>query len=176
VSACRLVPLKGLSHAISALKTLENEDWQYWIVGDGPERERLGALVEKLELSARVRFLGKKSQTETRGILAMAHAVLQPNLGPEGFGMTAAEACVLGVPVLAYDVPGLNEIVVNEQTGILAKFGQVENLALGLSRLLENETWARELGYAGRQRMLQHFSPEIHLRETLKNYQAALEK
>ncbi len=175
VGAARLVPLKGFHHAIEALKSIEDEAWQFWILGDGPERERLGAMVERFELSSRIRFLGRKSAAETAAIIEAAIAVVQPNLGPEGFGMTVAEASAMGKPVVAYDVPGLNEVIEHEKTGLLAKFGDVSSLALSLSRLVENETLRNSLGEEGRLRMAALYSPERHRDETLKNYELAIQ-
>ena len=167
-------PLKGFHHALEAFKSIEDESWHFWILGDGPERERLGALVEKFELSSRVRFLGRKSADETAAIMEAAMAVVQPNLGPEGFGMTVAEASALGKPVVAYDVPGLNEVIEHEKTGLLATFGEISSLALSFSRLIENEELRVALGEEGKKRMAALYSPERHREETLKNYALAM--
>lgn len=174
VGAARLVSLKGFHHAIEAFKSIEDAPWHFWILGDGPERERLGQLVEKHELSSRIRFLGKRPLNETLSLLASATAVVQPNLGPEGFGMTVAEASALGKPVVAYDVPGLNEIIEHEKTGLLASFGDVASLALCLSRLIESAELRDRLGGAGQARMKERYSPEAHLTATLENYEFLL--
>lgn len=84
VTAARLVPMKGISHLIEALKKIEDEEWTLWIVGEGAERPKLDALVSKLELSSRIKFVGKKTRRETTEIFRAATAIVQPNLGPEG--------------------------------------------------------------------------------------------
>jgi glycosyltransferase involved in cell wall biosynthesis len=175
VAAARLVPMKGIAPLIEALKSIEDEEWTLWIVGEGSEREPLGNLVEKLELSSRIRFVGRKSRAEISTIFRAATAVIQPNLGPEGFGLSVAEASLLGKPVIAFDVPGLNEIIEHEKTGLLIKHGDRTALGLAISRVLDNEEWSRSLGEAGSVRVRDRYSREKHLEETLKNYALALE-
>jgi len=174
VCAARLVSMKGIPHLIEALKTIEEEEWTLWIVGDGAERGALGGLVERLELSSRIKFLGKKTRKEVTALFRAATAVVQPNLGPEGFGLSVAEASALGKPVIAYDVPGLNEIIENEKTGLLVKYGDKMGLGLALSRILENPELGKQMGEAGASRIKDRYSVEKHREETLKNYLLAL--
>ncbi len=174
VCAARLVPMKGIDHLIWALKTIEEEPWSLWILGDGPEREYLAKTVEKNELSSRIRFLGHRPAQETLGIFKSAVAVIQPNLGPEGFGMSIAEASALGKAVIAYDVPGLNEVIENEKTGLLAKYADPSSLALAISRILNNQDLRKSLGEGGRTRMQSLYSPQQHLESTIKNYLLAV--
>ena len=176
VTAARLVPMKGISHLIEALKAIEDDEWTLWIVGEGPERERLGALTEKLELSSRIKFLGKKTRSETAAIFRAATLVVQPNVGPEGFGLSVAEASLLGRPVIAYDVPGLNEVIEHEKTGLLVKYGDKSALWMAISRVLENPDWGRDLGAAGTMRIVANYSRETHLVETMKQYELALKE
>jgi glycosyltransferase involved in cell wall biosynthesis len=81
------------------------------VVGDGPERQALEALVSRLALGDRVRFVGRVDSMEVAGYLAAADLFLLP-ARHEGFGLAAVEALLAGVPVIACaDGGGLREIV-----------------------------------------------------------------
>lgn len=56
----------------------------------------------------------------------------------EGFGLNVVEANALGVPFVAYDVPGLRDSILNGETGLLARSGDVQALAEGLFKVLED--------------------------------------
>jgi glycosyltransferase involved in cell wall biosynthesis len=171
VCAARLVPMKGIDFLLRALARIPSIEWTLWICGDGPSKESLINLAYELQIGKRVQFLGATPYEKTQSIMASARLVAQSNLGPEGFGLTVAEASALGVPVVGYDVPALNEIVVNGETGFLAKPRDVEGLAGYLKIVLTNPALARDFGEAGRKRVRSLFSPERHLSETLATYE-----
>jgi glycosyltransferase involved in cell wall biosynthesis len=103
--------------------------------------------------------------------MGAARIVVQPNLGPETFGMTVAEASALGRPVVASDVGGLNEVLAADETALLVPAGSVEALEQALRRLLESEELRRKLGDAGKRRMETLYAPSIHLQAQVEAYQ-----
>jgi glycosyltransferase involved in cell wall biosynthesis len=80
------------------------------IVGDGPERTALASQAARLGLTERVEFLGRVEGVEKYRLMAAANAVLMPSRF-ETFGMVAAEALAVGVPLVAFDVGPLREVV-----------------------------------------------------------------
>lgn len=170
VCASRLVELKGVDFLVHALKKITAEKYTLWICGDGPLRADLTNLVGSLEMNSRIVFKGRTSREETTRILQAASIVVQPNIGPEGFGLTVAEAQSLGKPVVAYNIPALNEIIQDEETGLLAKPKSVTDLSEKIERLLKDPTLAARFGAAGRERMRNRFSPQAHLNATLEVY------
>lgn len=174
VCASRLVELKGVDFLIHALKKIEALPWTLWICGDGPLRADLTNLVGSLNLNNRVIFKGRTSREETTRILQAATLVAQPNIGPEGFGLTVAEAQCLGKPVVAFNVPALNEILQDEETGLLARPKSVDNLSEKIERLLRDPALCSQLGKAGSARMQNRFSAAAHLKGTLEVYRDCL--
>ncbi|MFD7706632.1 glycosyltransferase family 4 protein [Streptomyces sp. NPDC059785] len=84
------------------------------IVGDGPQRARLGRLA-----GADVEFAGHVDEAEKHRLLCAAWLLLHPS-AVEGWGLVVMEAAARGTPAIAFDVPGLRDSVADGRTGILA--------------------------------------------------------
>jgi len=108
--AGRLLYYKGFDIGIKAFNRLKKP---LKIVGNGPEKEKLKALVR----SPHIEFLSNIPDDELRRLYVNARAFIFPQI--EDFGLVAAEAQSCGTPVLAYRVGGGGEIVVHKKTGLL---------------------------------------------------------
>jgi len=84
--------------------------------------------------------------------------VVLPSVAKEGLGMALIEAGFLGKPAVASDCPGIDEVVVDGETGLLAPPGDAAALAERLTQLLVNPALAERLGNAGRRRAERLFS------------------
>lgn len=84
------------------------------VIGDGPDRARLEALnVDGVE------FTGFVTEEEKHRLMSAAWVLLHPSSW-EGWGLVITEAAIRGTPAVGFDVPGVRDAIVNEQTGILA--------------------------------------------------------
>jgi N-acetyl-alpha-D-glucosaminyl L-malate synthase BshA len=119
------------------------------LVGDGPERHAVAERATALGLADDVVFLGRR--TDFADLLAHADAFVLPSES-ESFGVAALEALASGVPVCAYRVGGLPELV-HEHVGRLVPLGQVDALAGAVLDVIAHP----ELGRAARQHVLDHF-------------------
>ena len=137
----RLRKYKGAQHAIRALGLVRRRvpAARLDIVGDGPYRRELEALAASLGLGGSVRFLGPLPHAAKVRALNAAQVAACPS-PKEGWGLTVIEANACGVPVVASRSPGLVESVRDEETGLLVPHGDVEALAAGLMRLLEDRS------------------------------------
>ena len=81
-----------------------------------------------------------------------------PSLWPEPFGIVALEGMACGRPVIATRVGGLQEIVVDEETGCLVDPGNVEQFADRLERLMDDPDLRAKMGEKGRARVLADFT------------------
>lgn len=129
------------------------------IVGDGPDREGLRALAERSGVGERVLGVGWRSHAETCALYAAMDVVAVPSAF-EGFSLAAAEAMAAGIPVVARDVDGLREVVVDGETGYLVSAARGEGFVAPLVRVLKNPRLAEALGRAGRERVERLFSLE----------------
>ena len=120
-----LVPYKRIELAISAFSRLKRP---LWIVGDGPERQRLAKAA-----GPSVRFLGNVGQDQLARLYAGARFFVLP--GEEDFGIAAVEAQAAGRPVLALGRGGALETVVDGRTGVFFDQPTVESLLLGIAAI-----------------------------------------
>ncbi len=171
VSACRLVPLKGIEYAIRALKLIEPLDWQYWILGEGPLKDSLTKLVQELKLETRILFKGKQSRSETLATIQSAKVFLQPNVGPEGFGLSVAEALSLGTPAIAFATPALDEIIFDGKNGFLVPSKDVASLSKAIEKLLSDPKKHSEFSSYGKKDTPERFSEKNFIDSTLSLYQ-----
>ena len=108
ISVGSLIPKKGFDRTIKALSQLEGFDWKYEIVGEGSSRDELEHLIISLGLKDKVTLSGWCSKLEEK--YHSANIQLIPSRY-EGFGLIAIEGMSTGLPVIASDLTGLNEVV-----------------------------------------------------------------
>src|SRR6185436_7411103 len=101
-------------------------------------------------------------------------AVVACPLHREGFGIACAEAMAHGRPVVASNVGGLRDLVVDGETGVLVPPGDVAALRAALERLLADPELRLRLGAAARERARSEFSWDRAVRLTRDAYAAAL--
>jgi glycosyltransferase involved in cell wall biosynthesis len=129
----RLVEQKGFDLLIEACATLLDVNWRLTIVGDGPRREQLGDLVNRLGLADRVRLPG--AQANPYAWIAQADLFVLSSRW-EGFGHVIAEAMACGTPVLAARCQsGPDEIIRSDVDGLLCEPNSSRELAEGIRRL-----------------------------------------
>lgn len=131
----RLSPQKGIRYLVSALLRLPS-NYKLLIIGDGPERERLQAIVRSYGLQCRVKFLGFILNPEYYIILS--DLVVVPSIWYEAFGRIVAEAMCLGVPVIASKIGGMAELFENGIQGIYVEPRNSTQLAEAIKYLGKN--------------------------------------
>jgi len=154
----RLVTTKGVATIIEACQILrcQGRSFEFCVIGEGPERTNLEAVVRDRQLTSKVRFLGRMSQPELPKILETAAMVIIPSLGGEVFGMVVAENMLRGIPVIASDQGAFLEVL--GQDGVTFKTGDASDLAKQISQLLDDPSLPSKLAMAGRKRILDTFS------------------
>jgi glycosyltransferase involved in cell wall biosynthesis len=140
-------------------------------VGDGPTRAALEAEAAQLGIRNRVEFLGQCLNVPE--VLAAAHIFALPTRW-EGFPLSILEAMRAGLPVVASDVGGVAESVIDGTTGFLVPSGDAGSLRDRLERLLLSPSQRRSMGDAGRKRYEAGFTLEVMIRRTLAVYRNAL--
>ena len=160
----RLVHRKGHDLVIRALAEVRRRipDVVYLVAGTGkePYTDYLRSLAEAAGLGKSVRFLGHVGIEDLPGLYSasdvyvMASRSLESDSNYEGFGITYLEANACGIPVIGADSGGVADAIVDGRTGFLVPPNDVPALADRMHRLLANPDLARQMGAAGRARVL----------------------
>jgi glycosyltransferase involved in cell wall biosynthesis len=127
------------------------------IAGEGPQRKELEELAADLGLAGRVSFLGWRTDAVE---LVGALDIFCMSSRWEGCPMVLLEAMAMRRPVVATDIGGVREIVINEETGLLVALNDSEALANAVLRLLGADAERERFGEAGRRRVEECFSAE----------------
>jgi glycosyltransferase involved in cell wall biosynthesis len=131
-----------------------NPSAELHLVGDGPLRFELTALIAELGVADSVKFLGLRD--DVPALLSRASCLVLSS-DYEGCPYSVLEAMAAGVPVVATKVGGVPELV-DERNGLLVEPGQPDELAEAVSALVADPRRARALGRAGRERVRSEFS------------------
>ncbi len=148
----RLAEKKGVTYLISAMAAVakQNPGIKLVVVGDGPEKQALEQQVQKLSLSASVAFAGSVSNSDLPAYYKAADIFVLPSIvtksgDTEGLGVVLLEAVAAGVPVIASNVGGIPDIVVDKKTGILVEQKNPGQLVSAITLLLKNSSLRKKL-------------------------------
>jgi glycosyltransferase involved in cell wall biosynthesis len=166
--ACRLVTWKHVDGIIRAIKIIQNTfpDVQLVIAGEGPESKNLKKLTQELGIERSVTFLGRISQAQARDLQA-ASAIHVLNSTYEGLPYEVLNAFRVGTPVVATDIPGTREAVINEKTGLLVPPGDEATLAVAIERLFIDQKLGAQLAAGGLEILKTKFSWNQHTQTLL---------
>jgi glycosyltransferase involved in cell wall biosynthesis len=158
--AGRLVQEKGIDVLLRAFAVVVEHvrEAQLLIVGEGPQRKFLERLASDLNLSACVSMPGHLDSAQMEQLFETVWVQVVPSRWAEPFGNVAPEAMMRGTVVIASNSGGLTEIVQSGETGFLVTPGDTDELADALLKLLQNRELAEQMGRAGREVALAHFS------------------
>ncbi len=127
------------------------------IIGGGRRQAEMEQMARNLGLAKAVVFLGHRD--DIPDLLAALDIFVLPS-HREGVSLALLEAMAAGLPVIATKVGGLPEVVIHEKTGLLVPAADAEALAQALGRLLEDPSYAKNLGQNARQHVQTYFSIE----------------
>ncbi len=161
-----LIPLKGHEYVLRAMPRIvaQHPEVRLLVIGEGPLEESLRSLVKSLGIEHAVKRTSPLAVLLPR-VMDAADLLVHPSL-TESFGLVVAEAQASGLPVVATRIGGPAEIVVDGETGYLVPEEDPEAIAEAVLRLVSNFEVLREMGTAGRQRVLQLFD----IRRCAKEY------
>ncbi len=170
---------KGHLYLLQAVSELVNTYpfLHLWIVGKEPAHsreqytEQIQHTIAGQQLEPFVRVLGFRA--DIPDILRQIDMLILPSL-QEPFGKIVVEAMAMGKPVIASQVGGVPEIVVDGETGILVPPRNVEAIRQAVEQLLIHPEKRRQMGQAGRKRVERHFRIEQTVSKTEQIYEQLL--
>jgi teichuronic acid biosynthesis glycosyltransferase TuaC len=159
LSVGNLIPIKGHDVLLRAFAGVHKRfpAVRCDIIGDGPERSRLGQLARELGIAFRVRFLGRQSRSQVAHAMQRCSIFALPSRY-EGLGCVYLEAMSAQKPVVACRGQGIAEIIRHRRNGLLVDANDPGDLATALTALLEDTSLRRQLGEQARRTVVESFT------------------
>ena len=155
----------------TAERILERErNAKFFIVGDGPEREEIKALVKKKGFSNKIIFTGFRKNIKE--ILPSLDVFLFTS-ETEGLGTSILDAMAAGVPICATNAGGVSEMVEHEKNGMLCPVKDSACLSRSVLRILDDPDFGQNLVKQGFQ-TVKNFSKEKTAQRTIELYREIL--
>ena len=177
----RLTYWKGQEKFIEALNILI-EDYNFTnfhavLLGSDQGRKvyskKLFSLVERYSLSKKISFI--KHCSEMPLAYSLADVVVSASIEPEAFGRIAVESQSMSKPIIASDIGGSKETVLNKKTGFLYKYDDPRELAKTLNTVIQlNQEELKLMGNEGRKNVAKKFDVELMCESNLREYKKLL--
>ncbi len=170
VAIGQLIPRKGYPCLINVMFSLNKiyPNMKLLIFGKGKMEASLKNLVTKKKLEKNVMFCGYSSILDE--FLTHFDLMVHPAKN-EGLGVSVLKASAAGLPVVAYDVGGVPEVVLDGVTGLLAKPDNQDQLKKNIEYLYKNKDYRDSCAKAGKQRMIDHFKVEEMINKHIRLYE-----
>ncbi len=173
----RLTYWKGQENFIEALNILIEDygisNFQAIILGSDQGRKvyykKLINLVERYNLNKKVKFINHCKEMPLA--YSLADVVVSASIEPEAFGRVSVEAQSMGKPIIASNIGGSKETIINKKTGFLYKHDDPRELAKSLNTVIElSIDQLKSIGNEGRKNITKKFDVEIMCQSNLKEY------
>ncbi|MBW4693011.1 MAG: glycosyltransferase [Lyngbya sp. HA4199-MV5] len=174
----RLCPEKGQLLLLDAASRLVEQDLPFKLtfVGDGPLRNELEALINRLKLQNHVEITGWAGGDRVRQTILAARCLVLPSFA-EGLPVVIMEALALGRPVISTYVAGIPELVESEVCGWLVPPGSVEDLVVAMRKALQAPVEKLEqMGHIGAERVASNHNSSIESSKLAALFQLYVEQ
>ncbi len=143
------------------------------IIGEGPERARVEALVRGLDIERQVQFVGRQSRSAVAEAMRRCSVFVLPSRN-EGLGCVYLEAMSCGKPVIGCRGQGIEEVIEQGKNGWLIPADGLEELVQGLAALLGSPEVCARIGTAARQTILEKFTLSHQAQHLARIYRQAI--
>jgi len=140
-----------------------------FVVGDGPDREKLESKAKKLGIEQNIIWKGQVEHDEVIRLYTVMDVVAVPSRF-EGFGLSAAEAMAAGVSVVASAVDGLMEVIEDGVNGYLVPVNNIKRLSIALVNVLSKKQKSVDIANKGKEHIKNNFSVEKFASSTISAY------
>jgi glycosyltransferase involved in cell wall biosynthesis len=174
ISMGRLLHWKGFHLGIRAFAAAKLSDAEYWICGEGPERDRLQSMAQELGIAHQVKFWGRLPREQTLEKLSQSHVLVHPSLHDSG-GWVCLEAMAAGRPVVCLNLGGPG-VQVTKETGfkVAAQSPEqaVTDMAAAMVQLASDPDLRSRMGQAGKALVQAQHSWQARGKELSQLYQS----
>jgi len=171
--------VKGQRFLLEACAELGRAGIEYRcrLVGEGEDEAMLRQVSAELGITHRVEFLGRRTREEIAELLRDSTVLVAPSVPTaegkrEGIPVALMEGMSTGLPVVASNLSGIPELVIDEQTGLLVRPGDSSGIAAALSRLHDDQDLAARLGRNARELVETEFDVRANARRLVSLFGA----
>ncbi|MCX7879481.1 MAG: glycosyltransferase family 4 protein [Ignavibacteria bacterium] len=171
----RLKRYKSIEHLLLAFQKVLKiyPDANLYIVGGGDYENELKRLAVQLKIHENTKFWGFVNENKKIELLSISHCVVNTSI-KEGWGITNLESNACGTPVISANVPGLRDSVNDGVSGLLFKYGDIDDLTSKILKILEDRdlfhklclgaiSWARKFSWENSaEKMLEIIEKVVH--------------
>lgn len=163
---------KGIDSIIKTLPSLKKKipNIKYTVIGKGNDEQRLVQLAEQLDIQDHVEFKGFVDQVEP--YYEYCDVFSLPSKG-EGFGIVYLEAMKYKKPIIAANIGGATDVVINNKTGFLCEYDNNQCLTDKILFLFNNRKISQDMGNAGYDHLINNFTFDLfkkRLEKVLENH------
>jgi glycosyltransferase involved in cell wall biosynthesis len=153
-----LKSVHGLDYLLRAMPMVsaQHPGTRLLLVGDGPQRSYLEGLAQSLGISDQVQFGGNVPHQKVPSYLESIDIFVMPSIS-EGLGVAAIEASAMGIPVVASNVGGVPDAVIDGETGFLVPPKDSAAIATAIIELVEKPKLRLRMGQAGRKFVAENY-------------------
>lgn len=144
------------------------------IIGGGEERFIIEFMINKYQLQNHVKLLGQLSEEQIIEQLQESDIYLSSSYA-EGLSNAVMEAAACGLPVIAFECEGMNEIVIHNKSGLIIEHGRTDLFARALDDLIDDSQLRLEMGSAARQHVVAHFQEDRQVESMILEYQNTID-
>lgn len=165
---------KGFEYMVRAIPAVHAviPEVKVLFIGDGPLKHELEHLARQCGVEETIVFTGFRS--DIKEVLSAVDVLAVPSLR-EGFPMITLEAMAMAKPIVATEIKGMDEQILDMKTGLSIPPADTDSLGSAIIRLLDNKDLARSLGQNAREYVAANFSLDRTLQETQDVYQTILD-
>jgi glycosyltransferase involved in cell wall biosynthesis len=146
--------IKDLIESIAVIAHRSEQPMKCMTVGKGQEKSNLIEMVKRKNLDGRVIFTG--FQADAISYINALDIFAMPSEN-EGLPRVILEAMLMGKPVIASDITGTSELVVDGETGFLVPVGKTDAIAGAILRLIQNPALRKQMGEKAKERIIRNF-------------------
>lgn len=160
----QMISRKNIVDILDIFETLsqKHSNLRLIFLGDGEERVSLEQYAQTLSSSSKIEFLGFR-QDRLELLKSFDLFVMTSTL--EGIPRCLMETMAMGIPVAAYNIPGIDQLIQHEKTGLLAPLGDKKTLLDYWESILFNPELSNKLSESAREYVLEHFSAQRMAKE-----------
>ena len=183
ITVARLVEKKGIEYSLRALAKVREKQQNvcYDIIGEGPLREKLTAVVKGLGMDDVVSLHGAQNSDYVRQMMDKAHVFVLSSVtaadgDQEGTPVSLIEAQACGIPVVSSEHAGIGEVVLDHESGFLVPERDIDGLADRIQYLIEHPECWPQMGRHGRQHIEKNYDLGKLNVELARLYQTTIDR